>query len=195
MSNKTVPNLMSKLFASKFWPSFFPLHGRLWTGPGQQESGEVQEPHASICFSLGSNTSHKTNVLPQKLSFSQPINSKDLLKKILHSREDDSETWSPATFSPLLCLSTMCPQYGTKFECLAKEAGQGRVGKTRPRSWQKTKEWRPKSASLGCKWLPWVSASVWHRWKEVALSLRHQKCQILTVIFNTYTYISIDIYI
>lgn len=107
MSNKTVPNLMTKLFASKFWPSFFPLHGRLWIGPGQQESGEVQEPHASICFSLGSNTSHKTNVLPQKLFFSQPVNSKDLLKKILHSLEDYSETWSPATFSPC-CASALC---------------------------------------------------------------------------------------
>lgn len=125
MSNKTVPNLMSKLFASKFWPSFFPLHGRLWTGPGQQESGEVQEPHASICFSLGSNTSHKTNVLPQKLSFSQPVNSKDLLKKILHSIENYSETWSPATFSPLLCLSTTCPHYGTNLNALQKKQERG----------------------------------------------------------------------
>lgn len=97
---------------------------------------EIQGPHSSISFSLGSNTSHKTNVLPQKHFISSTCEVLNTSQE--KSPQPRSETWSPTTSSPLLCLSTMCPQYGTKFECLAKEAGEGRVGKMRPRSWQKT---------------------------------------------------------
>lgn len=124
MSKKTVPNLTFKLYVSKFWPFFSPVLGRLGTRPGQQDS--KGNSRASLPSASPWDQTLVTKQMCCLKSFF-PLSTWKVLKtckKSLHSLEDNIETWSPTTFSPLLCLSTLCPQYGTKFECLVKEAGE-----------------------------------------------------------------------